>query len=352
MNTRHFPPLALGAALLFTAAACTDDRTTEPETETEPPPPRTPNYGPPSPAAPAPLPERASCTGLTTGPGTYDWTLSYQGRTRLFRVHVPTGYDPAKPTPAVLSFHGYSSNEQEQEGLSQMSLQADAQGFIAVYPRGLSQNDLSGSTDPRSESTRGWNAGVCCGPAQIFRSDDVGFVDALLADLDTRVCLDTKRIYATGLSNGGFFSYRLACERAGQFAAIAPVAGMEGFAPCEPVRPVSVMHFHGTDDPTILYNGGDNIPFGGPYPSALESVTRWTQRDVCTSAPITTFDQGDSSCSTYNTCLQNTAVTLCTVQGGGHTWPGGLIPPEYGYTTKDLDATQEMWRFFATHPRP
>ncbi|HYO60242.1 PHB depolymerase family esterase [Archangium sp.] len=338
------------AALLFTAPACSD-RTTDPGPETEPPP-QVPNFGPPAAPAPAPLPERAFCSGLTVGPGTYDWNVTHEGRTRLYRVHVPPGYDPAAPTPAVLAFHGFGSNEQEQEGLSRMSQEADAQGFIAVYPRGLNQTEVTGNADPRYEDTRSWNAGVCCGPSQISRVDDVAFVDALLADLDTRVCLDTKRIYATGLSNGGFFSYRLACERSGQIAAIAPVAGMEGFAPCSPVRPVSVMHFHGTDDRTIYYQGGNNIPFGGPYPSAQDSVARWASRDVCTGDTLSTYDQGDSSCRTYTHCGQDTAVTLCTVQGGGHTWPGGLIPPEYGHTTQDLDATREMWRFFETHPRP
>lgn len=358
MSARHFLLNVLGVAtLLLTAPGCESDHTPEPEPQPEPqpnPPTQTPDFGPPSPPAPPPLPERASCEGLTVGPGTYDWNITHAGRSRLYRVHVPAGYEPARPTPAVLSFHGYGSDEKEQEYLSRMSQVADAQGFIAVYPRGLSYPEITGTpaSDPRTEDTRGWNAGVCCGPPQLARVDDVSFVDALLAELDTRVCLDTRRIYSTGLSTGGFFSYRLACERSGQFAAIAPVAGMEGFAPCSPVRAVSVMHFHGLDDPLIFFQGGDNIPFGGPYPSATESVSRWAQRNVCTGPTTTTYDQGDSTCDTTSGCSQNAAVTLCTVQGGEHTWPGGLMPPDRGYTTPDLDATNEMWRFFSAHPRP
>jgi polyhydroxybutyrate depolymerase len=356
MNTHHFLLNLLGAAtLLLASPACNPDRTTEPESQLEPQPElpsQKPDFGPASPPAPPPLPERASCSGLTVSPGTYDWNITHAGRSRLYRVHVPTGYEPTRPTPAVLSFHGYGSNEQEQEILSRMSQVADAQGFIAVYPRGLNQPELTGTPDPRTEDTRGWNAGVCCGPSQVSRVDDVSFVDALLADLDTRVCLDTKRIYATGLSTGGFFSYRLACERSGQFAAIAPVSGMEGFAPCSPVRPVSVMHFHGTDDRLILYAGDNTISYKSPYPSATESVSRWAQRNVCTGSTDTTYAQGDSTCRTTTGCAQDTVVTLCTVQGGGHTWPGGLIPPEYGYTTPNLDATNEIWRFFSAHPRP
>lgn len=352
MNTRPSPLNILGTTALLFTAAC-PGRTAGPEPE---PPPQIPDYGPPAAPAPAPLPERASCTGLTVSPGTYNWSITHEGRTRFFHVHIPLNYDATRPTPSVLSFHGYGSNEQEQEDLSQMSVQAELRGFIAVYPRGLNQNDIAGTNDPQSEDTRSWNAGVCCGPAQMAnpRVDDVAFVDAMLADLDTRVCLDTRRIYATGLSNGGFFSYRLACERAGQIAAIAPVAGMAGFEPCEPVRPVSVMHFHGTDDQVIRYEGG-TIPFlGGPYISAEASVARWIAHDACLTSAITTYDQGDSTCSTVTNCGQGTAVTLCTVQGGGHTWPGGLIPPEAGLgnTTQDLDATEQMWLFFQAHPRP
>jgi polyhydroxybutyrate depolymerase len=344
MIARH-SLLNLGlSALLFTLTACSG-----PDKK---PPPQVPDFGPPAAPAPAPLPERASCTGRTVDPGTYYWEITHEGRPRRYRVYIPPSYDPAAPTPAVLSFHGYGSNETEQEALSRMSQEADAQGFIAVYPRGLNQTEITGTADPRYEDTRSWNAGVCCGPSQLSRVDDVAFVDALLADLDTRVCLDTKRIYATGLSNGGFFSYRLACERAGQIAAIAPVAGMAGFEPCSPVRPVSVMHFHGTDDQIIYYQGGNNLFIGGPYTSAQDSVEGWVNRNACTGNPLGTYDQGDSSCSTYTRCGQDTAVTLCTVQGGGHTWPGGLDLPELGYTTRDLDATRQMWLFFSAHPRP
>jgi polyhydroxybutyrate depolymerase len=352
MSARHLLMNVLGAAALLLTPACSDRTTDQPEQPQPQPTPQNPVWGPASPPAPAPLPERASCSGLTVGPGDYDLNVMHAGRNRAYRVHVPTGYDPTRPTPAVLSFHGYGSNELEQEGLSRMSQRADSAGFIAVYPRGLNQPEVTGTPDPRTADTRSWNAGVCCGPAQIARVDDVGFVDALLADLDTRVCLDTKRIYATGLSNGGFFSYRLACERSGQFAAIAPVAGMEGFGPCSPERSVSVMHFHGTDDPTILYAGGGPIPFGGTYPSAEQSVSAWALRNACTGTTQTTYDVGDSTCLTNTGCSQNANTTLCTVRGGGHTWPGGLVPPDLGYTTQDLDATQQMWLFFSAHPRP
>jgi polyhydroxybutyrate depolymerase len=338
----------LGAlALLAVAPGCTDDDDT----------PGTPDAGttPPDPGTPV-VPERTSCSGLTLGPGDHSFTLEHQGRTRFYAVHLPTGYDATKPTPTVLNFHGYSSNEVEQAVVSKMTREADTQGFIAVYPRGLNYPEVT-FTQPDggpSDDTRSWNAGGCCGPSQIFGVDDVGFVDALLADLSAKACLDARRIFATGLSNGGFFSYRLACERSGLIAAIAPVAGMEAAPSCNPSRPVPVLHFHGTADKVISYDGG-TIPFGGPYPPAPESVARWAPRNGCTGPVTVTYQQGDTTCHTHTGCTPESAqATLCTVTGGGHTWPSGFYPPgeDYGYTTLDIDATRYSWQFFQARPRP
>ncbi len=228
-------------------------------------PPATPDAGTPSGSVYPPIVDRTSCSGLTVGPGNYTWTLRHQDRDRSYNVHVPTGYDPTKPTPTVVAFHGFASNAQQQEGLSRMSQVADEKGFIAVYPQGLNYPESVRSPDAGYDNSQGWNAGGCCGPAQVYGVDDVGFVEAIFADLDTRVCVDTRRTYATGLSNGAFFTYRLACERAARFAAIAPVSGMENVVPCEPSRPVPVMHFHGTADDNISYDGG-TIPLRAPLP--------------------------------------------------------------------------------------
>ncbi|WP_224249919.1 extracellular catalytic domain type 1 short-chain-length polyhydroxyalkanoate depolymerase [Hyalangium gracile] len=332
--------LRLGAVLLLLGATGCDDDST---------PPTAPDAGPPTGGGYPPIVDRTSCSGLTVGPGNYTWTVDHQSRTRTYNVHVPPGYDATKPTPTVVAFHGFSSTAQEQEGLSKMSQVADEEGFIVVYPQGLNYPEALRRTDPENADTQSWNAGGCCGPAQIYDVNDVDFVEAVFKDLDTRVCVDTRRTYATGMSNGAFFSYRLACERAERFAAIAPVAGMENVINCTPRRPVPVMHFHGTADTTITYDGG-TIPFGRPYPSAPATVAKWAERNGCTGTLQETFRQGDSTCVTHTGCAA--PATLCTVQGGGHTWPGGLIPPSYGHTTQDLDATREMWRFFENHPRP
>lgn len=330
--------LCLGAVLLAGASGCDSAST----------PPSVPDGGTSGTTYP-PIVDRTSCTGLTVGPGNYTWTIQHQDRTRSYNVHVPPGYDKTKPTPTVVAFHGFSSNAQEQEGLSLMSQVADEKGFIVIYPQGLNYPEAARVQDAGYDDSQSWNAGGCCGPAQIYGVNDVDFVEALFADLDTRVCVDTRRTYATGMSNGAFFAYRLACERSERFAAIAPVSGMENVSTCTPGRAVPVMHFHGTADQTISYDGG-TIPFGRPYPSAPATVAKWAERNGCNGPLQETYHQGDSSCVTHSGCTA--PATLCTIQGGGHTWPGGLIPPAYGYTTKDLDATREMWRFFETHPRP
>jgi polyhydroxybutyrate depolymerase len=333
----------LGAAVLLAGLiGCSSD-------STPPSPPDVPDAGTPSGTVYPPIVDRTSCSGLTVGPGNYTWTLRHQDRTRTYNVHVPTGYNPAIPSPTIIAFHGYSSTAQEQEGLSRMSQVADEKGFIVIYPQGLNFPEAARAQDAGYDDSQSWNAGGCCGPAQIYNVDDVGFVEALFTDLDTRVCVDTRRTYATGMSNGAFFSYRLACERAARFAAIAPVSGMENVVTCTPSRPVPVMHFHGTGDPTIPYDGG-TIPLGRPYPSAPATVAKWAQRNGCNGPLQETYHQGDSSCLTHTGC--DAPATLCTIQDGGHTWPGGLIPPDHGYTTQDLDATREMWRFFEAHPRP
>ncbi|ADO74638.1 extracellular catalytic domain type 1 short-chain-length polyhydroxyalkanoate depolymerase [Stigmatella aurantiaca] len=337
------PPALLGFLgavwLLASAPACSSD-------SSDAPPGGAPDGGFP------PIVDRTSCTGLTVRPGDSEWTLEHEGRSRVYTLHVPPGYDAAKPTPTVIAFHGFGSTELEQEGLSRMSEVADEEGFLAIYPRGLNNPEVERTPDGGFADSRSWNAGGCCGSAQLARVDDVAFVEALFADLDTKVCVDTRRTYATGLSNGAFFSYRLACERAERFAAIAPVAGMENVPECEPHRPVPVMHFHGTADTTISYHGG-TIPFGRAYPSAPATVALWAERNGCSGPQTQTYRRGDSTCVTHTGCQpEGATATLCTVEGGGHTWPGGLVPPDLGYTTQDLDATREMWRFFKAHPRP
>ena len=320
---RHTVRHLLVFAALASAAACSASDELPPGAEPD-------GGAPPADAPAAPL----TCTGRDAQPLDATWTIVAGGLERRFDVHVPASYDPATPTPVVFNFHGYTSNAAQQAFLSGMNAASDAAGFVAVHPQGTG-------------ATPSWNAGACCGSAAADGVDDVGFVDAALDALEAGLCVDPDRVYATGFSNGGFLSHRLACERADRFAAIAPVAGVLGVATCTPARPVPVLQFHGTLDSLVPF-GGD--PQNG-FPSVRETFESWAARDGCTGAPAVTFAEGDTTCESYASCDGGAEVTLCTVEGGGHTWPGGVPIPGLGHTTTAVVATDAMWSFFAAHPR-
>lgn len=286
-----------------------------------------------------------ACSGLTVGPGSFEWTVQQGSLTRTFRVHVPPSYDARVATPVVLDFHGFNSHAEEQDGYAAMAEISDESGFIAVHPQGVSARDLgqiSATPDQRS-----WNAGKCCGVALTSAIDDVGFVLQALDVIEQQLCVDKRRVFAAGFSNGGYLTHRLGCEVADRIAAIASVAGPNNTAACSPARPMPVLHFHGTADFVVPF-------LGGPYSeSAGKTVDDWATRNDCTGETFTAFQQGDSTCETRTGCTPSAAtVTLCTIEGGGHTWPGGTVPAILGVTSHDLDATREAWKFFVAHPLP
>ncbi len=273
----------------------------------------------------------ATCVGKSAQPLDATWTVSSKGTGRTARVHVPTSYDPTKRAAVVLNFHGYTSNAAEQELLSQMTPKADKEGFVVVYPEGLSNS---------------WNAGGCCGTSMSSGVDDVAFVSDLLDALGTKLCVDAHRVFATGMSNGGFLSHRLGCDLSMRIAAIAPVAGVLAPAACDAKRAVPVMDFHGTADSVVPYAGNAS------YSSAADTIAAWAKRNGCAGQPVETFRKGDAHCATYATCVDRATTTLCTIDNGGHTWPGGLPIPALGVTTTNLSATDAMWTFFTEHPLP
>lgn len=284
---------------------------------------------------PGPVP--ATCSGKSAPASADDtWTLMVGGLARTAHVHLPPSYDPGKAMPLVLNFHGYTSNAMQEDLLSGMNAKADAAGFIAIEPEG------TGAT------AQSWNAGACCGDAVANNVDDVAFVNAILDTAEDQLCVDTHRIFSTGMSNGGFLSHRLGCELADRIAAIAPVAGVLGIPTCTPSRPMPVIHFHGTADPLVPYDGNASMNF----PSVPDTFAGWAMRDHCNGMPVETFRMADAHCSSYLDCAGGAQVTLCTVDNGGHTWPGGLPVPSLGYTTPNLSATDAMWSFFQSHPLP
>lgn len=286
--------------------------------------------------------------------GYYKFSLMHQGKARTYFVHIPASYKKDTPMPVVLNFHGGGGNAQNQMRQSGMEKKSDEAGFILVCPEGTGRV-VAG------QLVATWNAGRCCGTASRDNVDDVGFVSKLIDDLAAKYNIDKKRVYATGISNGALISYRLACELSDKIAAIAPVAAQDAFDNCRPLRPVSIMHFHGTADPAAAYNGGH---CGGRMPgdpgwdcSSVENyIEEWRTIDRCPEQSKVTYQKGEVTCVTYGPCDRNTEVTLCTIGGGGHTWPSGTYAKDteswkkaVGKINYDIDANDAMWEFFKRH---
>jgi len=283
-----------------------------------------------------------------TTPGSEDSlnTLIHDDIERTYILHVPPSYDDGQAVPLVLDFHGGGGNADTQIKTSGFSELADEKGFIVAYPNG---------TGKREDKLLTWNGGTCCAYAVTNQIDDVGFVRALITEVQSKYNIDPKRIYATGMSNGGIFSYRLACDASDIFAAIAPVAGTQNYIRCDPSEPVSVIHFHGTEDGHVGYNGGagpDSV-VDVPFASVKESIDFWINRNQCAQTPQTeTFS--DIQHDIYSGCTNGTAVELYTIIGGKHAWPGGNGPAwvRGDQPTLTISATEIMWDFFAEHPKP
>jgi polyhydroxybutyrate depolymerase len=289
----------------------------------------------------------ARCSGLTRPEADHRLTIrTADGRSRVAEVHVPRTYDPRIPVPLVLNLHGFLSNPWEQELLSGMKARSEARNFILVFPQGSGEG-----LDPLS-----WNGPVCCPPSTDKGVDDVAFFRLLLDRLGETLCIDPRRIYATGMSNGGFMTHRLGCELSDRIAAIAPVAGQATAVPCAPRRPVPVMHFHGTKDQLVPYNGGKPLNFVNlTFPRVNDTIAGWVARNGCSGKARTLLTRPDSRCEIYEDgCRDGASVTLCTVEGGGHSWPGGSQALGWilGYTSPHLIATDLMIDFFFAHPMP
>ena len=282
------------------------------------------------------------------GPGNYTCKLIVDDRQRNYIVHVPQNYDQDRPTPVVLIFHGAGTNADITVRLTGLNQKSEETGFIAVYPNGTGTGIF-----------RTWNAGGRKGMLAEKSADDVKYVANLLDDLATMINVDTRQVYATGISNGGMMCYRLAAELSDRIAAIAPVAGAMAIDDANPNRPVSVMHFHGKADGIVPFDGPNkSTPRFLTFKSVEKSIEIWRKIDECPEEPtITDFpDKSNDGTSAqqkaYGPGKEDTEVILIEIEGGGHTWPGhksyvGLT----GKSTKDISANDLMWDFFQKHPR-
>jgi polyhydroxybutyrate depolymerase len=275
------------------------------------------------------------------------------GLTRTFLLHVPPSYDGSADVPLVLAFHGHGGTGRGQALVTHMSDVADANGFIAAYPNGVDH---------------GWNDGRRRLSDARPPVDDVGFTADLITHLAADHRIDPSRVYATGFSQGGFMCFRLARDLPDLIAAIAPVSGLlsqdlaDGFSSTVPVSMLMVM---GTGDPLVAYGGRDAAsPRGqkwGALLSAPDTARFFVRLNGCSPAGSTMTLHGAAPAddiiterTVWTGGRQGTEVRLYTVNGGGHTWPGGRRYSAMRVTgplAKDFDASAAIWEFFAAHPR-
>ncbi|MBI2331319.1 MAG: dienelactone hydrolase family protein [Chloroflexi bacterium] len=273
-------------------------------------------------------------------------TLNHDNIERSYILYTPANLDVSSSVPVVFVFHGGGGNAENAMRMSGMNEIADQQGFLVVYPNGTSRFEDKLFT---------WNGGDCCGFAQENQMDDVGFVRAIIGDLQTVTNIDPKRVYASGMSNGGIMSYRLACEAADIFAAITSVSGTLNVSPCNPTENISVMHFHGTDDQHIPYNGGvgSESLVDINFVSVQSTVDFWAAFNGCNSQPQTNSFE-DVQHQVWDRCAGSSSVELYTIIGGKHAWPGSEGSGWAGgdEPTQSISASQLIWEFFEAHPKP
>lgn len=278
-------------------------------------------------------------------PGTYRFQFSHGGLSREYMVHVPARRAPG-PTPVLLALHGGGGNMEYQAknyGLIEKSEQA---GFIAVFPNGYSR--LPGGKFAT------WNAGKCCGQARDRNIDDVGFLNEVIRRVQLQVRADPKRVFVTGMSNGGLMAYRLACETPQSIRAIAPVAGTDNTAACNPARPVPVIHFHARDDTHVLFNGGagkdafrrrDVVT---EFTSVPATIAKWVAINRAQAIPKRVLTVPGANCDLHAAGSRGAPVQLCVTDTGGHSWPGVPSKRAGKEPSMAISANDLMWNFFSS----
>jgi polyhydroxybutyrate depolymerase len=280
--------------------------------------------------------------------------LQVGGLERKYTLHIPVSH--ASPSPLVLVLHGGGNTPKDMEKMTGFNALADREGFVVAYPEGYKDfwNDGRGTM-------RSAKKGI----------DDVGFIRAVIADVEGKTSIDKSRIYVTGISNGGILTNRLGCEMADTLAAIGPVVGLiasNTAQQCRPANPIGVIGIVSVDDPRIPFAGGEtggdtHLGVGGNVQGGRATEALWANVDSCNSSPAvsampTRVNDGTSvSQRTYSNCRSGTAVVWYEISGGGHRWPpyqpssakaARKIAASFGKSSQNIDATAVIWAFFKT----
>jgi polyhydroxybutyrate depolymerase len=298
-----------------------------------------------------------SCKKNTVTPSSVDGSseestqsLTVDGKDRSYYRYLPKGWNNATNMSLLFVLHGGGGAPDGMLKIADFRTIADRDKIVLIYPTGIENN---------------WNDGRPTN-ANKLGINDVNFFNEMINTVSAKYKIDSKSVYSTGISNGGFMSSRLASELSGKFAAIASVAAtMEKntiMANCNPANPVSVMYMHGTTDPIVPFSGGTMTKGdGGVIASHTEIVAKWVAVNKCNNTP-TIKDMPDAANdgttikqTVYTGGTQGNEVVSYVVQNGGHTWPqGSQYLGEFfiGKTSLDMNANEVIWAFFKSHKKP
>ncbi|MCF8275837.1 MAG: T9SS type A sorting domain-containing protein [Flavobacteriales bacterium] len=264
-------------------------------------------------------------------------SITHGGLQRAYRLYQPNIYTGTEAVPLIINLHGYGSQAFEQEVYGSFKAIADTANFIIVHPEGTMDN----------AQNQFWNAfGIPGGP------DDVGFLSALIDSISADYNIDPNRVYCTGMSNGGFMSYKMACDLGSRIAAIASVTGtmvQSELSACNLDHPTPIMEIHGTADPTVPYLGDATQTFVGTEAvvNYWVSVNNCNPTAVQSAVPdVNALDGCTADHFVYSGGDAGSTVEHYRINGGGHTWPGSPTVISIGVTNQDFSASVEIWRFF------
>jgi polyhydroxybutyrate depolymerase len=301
--------------------------------------------------------------------GAYIFSFPFGHRLRSYRLHVPPAAASGRPLPLVLNLAGATQNGWIEEVEFGMDSSADSNGYLVAYPNGTRISTVLTPDPVAKQDQYGWNAGQCCGLPVTKHVNDVGFLLKVISDIAARTPVNLRRVYVTGISNGGMMAYAMAAEASNHIAAIASVEGQVELPTIHPTRAVPTLEFHSVDDPIALFNG---TPNRNPrlVLSVMEGIDQWVKADGCDPKPHdgTTIvgtgpiSEGETATLvTYTQCRSHAEVALWRLTGSGHVWPGATYntgPPStwilagVGRGTVLVNANETMWKFFERYELP
>ncbi len=326
-------------------------------------------------AALAPVVPAAAAGGptehrLAPKTGAYVFTLRFDGLTREYRLHVPPAAASGRPLPLVLNLAGATQNGWLEEVTSDMDPNADRNGYLVAYPDGTRIAKVLTPDPIAKQAQYGWNAGRCCGLPVTRNIDDVGFLLKVISDVAARTPVDLRRVYVTGISNGGMMAYAMASEASDRIAAVSSVSGQVELPTIHPTRAVPTLEFHSVDDPIAKWVG---VPNRNPRLrlSVMDGIRQWVRADGCDPTPhdgpeivgaAGSISAGETATPvSYTGCRSGSEVALWRFTGSGHVWPGSTLNtgPKSNWILAGVgrgivlvDADEVMWQFFRRYSLP